>query len=325
MSEIKRADSSSSKLALLTSNQTRNNGIEMQKAEKETISEIKQKNKDAVLFEICESEKILHSMLANRIPLSASGLNAVIKKLNEAKIPPIHIDKQGKFTFYSLEDAGKIYIQEELMPTMASNVQDEERVHNIFKLLSAFKDQNPNKWMSVLRDILNGKEVENFEEGCGFIKELGTYYLHSCEEAENLLNLAIVDKELQKEILDYIKESASRTWGSVWEILNYWLQEDNVEVYRLIDSFFTSIVGNEEMPECCNFALTDIADHIDAVLNKIQTGLLQALLRRISKWEAVQIWIEYGLDKNLAVYLAEKYFIYCLQYEQKIEQTRKCV
>lgn len=325
MTDAKRVDTSSAKLVLVTSKPKEYDDIEIQNNEKETIYNLKQKYKDAVLFEIYEDEKILHSTLANRISISASGMNAVIKKLNEVKTPPICIEKQGKFTFYSLEEAGKKYVQDVLLPSTVSEAQNGKRVHNIFNLLSVFKDQNPKKWMHTLPEILTNKVSEEFEEGCGFIKELGAYYFEASEYAENLLSLAVVDKELQKRILDYIKKNSSRNFENAWEVLDYWLQENCFEVYRLIDCLFETVIRDNDLPDDSVFELTDVAKYMDVVLNKIQAGLLRVLVRKIPKWDAAKMWVKNGMDKNLAIYIAEKYATYCLEYGKIIVERELCV
>lgn len=324
MPELKKCDSTSSGVVLLPTKKRTMDAVGKQTDKEETIYSLKQKYKDALLFEIYEDENILHSVLANRISVSASGLNAIIKKLNEVQPPPIHINKQGKFTLYSLGETGKAYVESELMYSMISDSDDENIVHNIFRLLRTFKDQHPQKWMSILKSILNEEEGwDKYEEGFGFIKELGNYYLKSSDKAENLLSLAVVDRTLQKKIVEYIKEN--RNFENAWEVLNYWEQEDTLELYRLVDTLFIAIDTGMEIIDCYSFSLTDIVSQMDRVLDKIQAALLQALLRRLSKEEAIQFWLEYGVEKHLAIYLAEKYFTCRQNYEQTKEERKSCI
>lgn len=294
--------------------------------EKDTIFELKQKYKDAVLFELYESEKMLHSTLANRLPVSPSGLNAVVKKLNEADPPPIYVDKQGKFTFYSLAEAGTAYVREELLPEMCSDVEDEERVHDIFRLLSIFKDRNTKKWTEVLNSIVNEEaDFEEQEEGYGFVRELQAYRLRSSRGAEAFLGLAVAEKELQKKILDYLEKNKSKNFESAWDVLNYWEQVDCIEVYGLIDALFLALPGKEAMPESSGFALPDIRKYMELVLDKLQVSLLQAILQGLSKKEAMKRWIDCGLEKHLALYLAEKYESCYLQEEKRKERRVSCI
>ena len=300
--------------------------IKQDEDEKQTIFDLKQKYKDVVLFEIYVSGMMLHTVLSHRIIVSKSGLNAIIKKLNDAETPPIHISRQGKFTLYSLEEAGKEYVRDELLNSMTLDEQDTESVHNIFRLLNAFKDQNPNNWVEILNNILDDADsFDEYEEGKGFIKELSNYYSHYCDGAEVLLGLAITDKELQKKIIEYLQDNRNKNFANAWEVLNYWEQEDVFEAYRLIDSIFEIIVGKEKFPDCNSFLLTDVALHIEKVLDKIQAGLLQALLRKMSKKEAIQLWLGHGLEKHLAIYLAEKYITDCFQYEETREEKKSCI
>ena len=293
---------------------------------KDSIFELKQKYKDIVLFEIYESEKMLHSTLANRLPVSASGLNAIVKKLNEAQPPPIHIEKQGKFTFYSLEESGIAYVREELLPNMAPDQESEISIQNIFRLLHIFKDRNAKKWMEDLVHILDGEvDFEDHEEGFGFLRELGAYQLRYGRNAEAILKVAVAEKEIQKKILVYLEKNKSSSFENLWEILNYWEQENCLEVYRLIDNLFMALAGKASMPEGNEFALTDALEYMNPVLDKLQASLLQVLFKRLSKQEAIIYWIDFGLEKHLAVYLAEKYENCCLQEEQKNERRVSCI
>lgn len=282
-------------------------------AEKQTIYNLKQKYKDAVLFEIFEDEDMLHSVLSHRVLVSASGLNAIIKRLNEAEPSPIKMERQGKFTIYSLEDSGKEYVRKELLQKIVMNEQDIKSVHNIYKLLSVFKDQNPETWVDKLKKMLeeDGNRDEN-EEGIGFIKELNKYYSRYSEGAEFLLGLAVTDKELQRKIEIYLRENKDRKLENVWDVLNYWEEEDTFEVCRLIDCLFNALTGYGDFPDSNSFSLTDVECHMEKVSDKIQAGLFQAMFRKMSKSEAVNLWLEYGIEKHLAIYLAEKYFNCCI-------------
>lgn len=325
MTQLQKRDLASSGVVLLQTKKSDATPDEIKSKEKETISNLKQKYKDAVLFEIYENPNILHSVLANRMPVSASGLNAIIKKLNEAVPSPIHTSRQGKFTLYKLEEAGIKYVEEEILPLLVSNMEDKECVGNIFRLLSSFKDQNPKKWVMILENILNGQdEWDDYEEGSGFIKEIGVYSSDSGEEAKALLDLAIVDKELKKKIVDYLKENKNKNFESVWDVLNFWEQENTLELYRLIDKIF-AIPVNGELIDNERFLLTDINIHLEKISDKIQANLLQALFKKLSKKEAIELWMAYGVETHLAIYLAEKYINCLSQFEQSTKERKSCI
>lgn len=326
MATLPKKDLSPSGVVLLQKKKADNVPDKKQIAEKETIFSLRQKYKNVVLMEIYENEGILHSVLTNRICSSASGVNATIRRLNEAFPPPIRVKRQGKFTLYSLEKEGKIYVEKVLLPSIASNEEDRETIHNIFRLLSTFKDKNSKDWPGNLEKILNGQEeLDDYDEGLGFIKELTKYYLKSNEEAESFLNLAIVDSELKEKLIDYIKETQNYAFENCWEILNYWEQEDTLEVYKLIDSIFDSIAAGEDILDYDTFSLTHAKLHLETISDKIQAILLRAFLKRLSKEGAVNLWLAYGIDIHLAIYLAEKYLNCRLHYEQMIEERIRCI
>lgn len=289
--------------------------------DKDTIYTLKQKYKDSLLLEIYECSRILHSVLAGRILVSPSGLNAIIKKLNEVDHAPIHIDKKSKFTFYSLEEAGSKYVEEILLPQIIPSDGSKQWIDDMVQLLGAFKDKNAKSWIEKLGNILE-KEEDPDNEGYLFIQQLTGFYTQYVKEAEKLLNLVVVDKELQSKILSYMKACKNKAFQNVWEALNYWNGKDCIQTYRLIDDIFLSISGKRKQPEASDYQLKGISDNLEILSDKIQACLLQAFVRRISKEESINMWIEHGVETHLSLYLAEKYIgLFYENYEQKMKEA----
>lgn len=308
MAELKKTNLQSGELVIFSSEKTKTDTIESN----ESISNLKQKYKDSVLLEIFQMGRIPHSVLSDRILISTSGLTAVIKKLNEARPAPICVDNQGKFRFYSLKKSAEEYVKEELIPSLINDPLDERVILNIFSLLSAFKDKNRKDWLDKLESILSGNvDLDEYEEGIGFIKELEKYYIHSKDGAEKLLDLAVVDKELQKKFKYHLEYYRKNSFKNIWEVMNYWERENTIELYRLVDAFFVSFEKDENCPDFKNFPLTNIETYVEEVWDKIQGVLCRAMMRKLPKEDILHIWMGQGLEVHLALYLADKYRVYC--------------
>ncbi len=292
----------------------------------EAIAQIKQKYRDSLLMEIYESGRIIHAGLANRLPVSASGLNAIIKKMNEASIQPIRETKAGKFKFYTLTEDGKKYVESTLLPSVISNRRDSEEVHNLFLLLAMYKDQHQETWCKNLKMFLE-KESKiadisddvNKSDEYELLQAFGQFYRREDSKAGKLLELSVADKELRQCIILYFNNKYINNNDCVWSILNQWEQQDTFEVYKMIDELFRSIGEEGRIVEKSMFCLTDIDSYFDVVLNKIQADILQAAFRQWPKDRILSTWLETDMERHLALYLAEKYQTLFERLQQKMK------
>lgn len=280
------------------------------------ISQIKQKYKDQVLIEIYESGRILHAELANRIPISASGLNAVIKKINEFRIKAVRETKAGKFKFYTLTKEGLNYIENIVLPLLISSKQDEEAVHNLFHLIALYKDKNPETWVAGLSQIIKNKEEEKEIDtkgsgalGCELLEELGRFYQSDKEKAKRLLELGMAEKEIRNDILLYFEKEYGQNGAAAWTILNQWEKEECIAVYQMIDELFISIKEDDQPIQTEKYHLRDMESRMEAVLDKIKADILQAMVKQWPKKELMDLWVKGNMEVHLALYIAEKYQI----------------
>lgn len=291
----------------------------------EAIAQIRQKYRDPLLMEIYESGRIIHAGLANRLSVSVSGLNAIIKKMNEVPIKPIRETKAGKFKFYTLTGDGKKYVESTLLPSVISNRRDSEEVHNLFLLLAMYKDQHQDAWCKNLKIFLE-KESEsadtaddvNKSDEYELLQAFGQFYHRENSKAGKLLELSVADKELRQCIVLYFNNKYINN-DCVWSVLNQWEQQDTFEVYKMIDELFRSIDEEGRIVEKSMFCLTDIDLYFDVVLNKIQADILQAAFRQWSKDRILSTWLETDMEKHLALYLAEKYQTLFERLQQKMK------
>lgn len=272
----------------------------------ESIVHLKQKYKDSVLFEIYQSDRILHSVLANRINVSPSGLNAIIKRLNDISEKPIYIEKSGKFTYYSLSLTGKEYVEEILISSFADDEKEKKAIRNIYQLLIAFKDKNQTVWEEKLLAIISGELVD--DEGCGFIKEMSSYFVYEEAKVYAFLRLLVPDKDYYQPIMDYLKDCCKVEVKTAEMILQQWFDQNFPETYQLVDRLFEYLCGSTEYPNSNKLNLWNIEQYTETVFDWIQARILNGILQGMNKAEMIEYLSSYGLDLQMTWYLAEKYY-----------------
>lgn len=299
-----------SDLTLLTSN---TNAIQ----EIGKFDQIKQKYKNQTLLEIYWTDQILHVMLANRLGLSSSGLNATLKKLNDVDAKPLREKKSGKFKFYSLTEDGKTYVKTEILSLLINSERDEDDIHNIYNLLSAYKDKNQGNWIKKLKDLMSEAseemEDENIDVALGyeFLKEYARFYRKESEKAEIFLNLLIADKELKQKIITNIEIKRIKNKETVVDVLNQWVEQDCMEVYRVMDQLFQDVIEGKSDTESLNICFQDAEEWLEIIQDKLLADMLRALARDWKKEQLAKEWMQINMEKHLALYLVEQYRLLC--------------
>lgn len=302
------------------------NEIDSESKEMDPILQIKQKYRDQVFMEIHESGRILHAQLANRISVSASGLNAIVKKLNEISVKTIHETKAGKFKFYTLTGECDKYVKSVILPTVISDKQDEEEVHNLFNLLSVYKDKNQEVWQDKIMKLLEKKPTDDEETldmsdaiGCELLQALGQFYQREKDKAKRLLELGIADKQIQQSIISYFDKNFMNNNATAWGTLNQWERQDCVKTYAVLDELFRSFFEGDVNVENIRDYFQSDESQIDKVLDKIQANVFRAFARGCSKDVLLDVWLKADMEKHLALYLAEKYSVFCEKLEHAIK------
>lgn len=299
-----------SDLTLLTSNTN-------ERQEIGKFDQIKQKYKNQTLLEIFWSDQILHVTLANRLGLSPSGLNATLKKLNDVDAKPLRENKSGKFKFYSLTEDGKNYVKAEILSVLINSEQDEENIHKIYTLLSAYKDKNQGNWIKKLKDLTSEvseeMEDENIDIALGyeFLKEYARFYRKESKKAEIFLNLLIADKELRQKIITNIEIKHVKDKETVVDILNQWVEQDCVEVYRVMDQLFQDVIEGKSDTDSLNTCLQDAEEWLEIIQDKLLADMLRALARDWKKEQLAKEWMQINMEKHLTLYLVEQYRLLC--------------
>ena len=281
----------------------------------ENVDQIKQKYKNQTLLEIYWTDQILHVMLANRLGLSPSGLNATIKKINDVAARPLQEKRSGKFKSYSLTDVGKNYVETEVFSLLMDSEQDEEDIHSIYNLLSAYKDKNQGNWIRNLKELTSESDVEDenidVELRNEFLSEYARFYRRESKKAEKFLNLLIADKELRQKIISNTKIKYIENKKTIVDILNQWVEQDCVEVYRVIDHLFQNIKEGRSNTDFLDTCLQDSEEWLEAIQDKLLADMLHALACNWKKEQLAKEWMQINMEKQLALYLAEQYRLLC--------------
>lgn len=123
------------------------------------IQQVKTKYKDEIITVLSKTGTMLHGDLASAIGVSASGLNAVIKKMNATSVKLIHVEEVSKYKLYSVTPAAYNYII-----TNNPNVQVECELFN-----ESRRKEQLLKYMIEINKMVNQRKISessirNFEE-----------------------------------------------------------------------------------------------------------------------------------------------------------------
>ncbi len=291
--------------------------------EAEEFSGIKQKYKNQMILEVGWADQILHVKLSNRLGVSPSGLNATIKKNTDVGFHPLRERKNGKFKFYSLSEEGGRYLESEVLPLFIDSDSDEEEARAVFDLLTAYKDENQWTWNENLQKLLENQSEASEDESIGdalgheFIRQYVRFYCRDARKAECLLNLLIADKKLTQKIIANAQIQQANRKQSVMHMINEWEEQDCEETYRIMDRLFRDVATGKQMQEVSDTSLQDAQERLEMVQNKLMSDVLRALISGWNKDRMKQEWIQAGMEKHLALYLAEQYRILCNNISEK--------
>lgn len=274
----------------------------------DSIMQIRQKYKNPALLILYELNRILHAELANLLDVSPSGLNAIIKKINETDKKPIHDIKAGKFKFYQLSEEGKIYVTTVILPTIVGSSEDEEDLHKILNLLFDFKKNNKEIWNDKLKQMLEENHITD-DMVNEFLQQFSRYYRRWNDKAQRLLELSISDKTVRQKIIDFVESNAGYNGNSAIAILEHWDKQNCELLYHFIDEAFDNIETDREIDLSLYEELLNISSCAEMVLSKIKADILPAIVQGWNKDRLLELWIDAGMDKHLALYLSEKFRI----------------
>lgn len=159
----------------------------------DTIRQVRSKYTEKILGTLEKEGNLYHGDLADKLSLSASGLNAIIRKMQEPEIL-IKIDEIGKYKIYSLSDDMKKYYC--LKNENILHLRKHSNRHGLFLPLQHFAQAAGKDWMDALNVCLTGEDTEESAE----VKDAFSVLIHQAEQlSEN--DLQRIESVLENDVL----------------------------------------------------------------------------------------------------------------------------
>lgn len=273
---------------------------------------VKQKHRDALLRILYAKKNISHADLAKQLDISASGLHAVFKKINDVDEPLVKPTKVGKYKYYNLTIAGRRFVEGVLMPP-------EQRLglEHMREVWDIFQSQAGPRWEERFNSLfyLAGKPAEEMDDEiesafCEFINSFLTFYKENSKAAAAFIEELISSAAIRQSILTYV-ESKFGTSES-FTVLNGILSQDDAKAYGLLDELFELSIKKNELLSPEKYDVADTNAFIGAI-QEIKSAVLHAIVADEEKDILRAEWIKQGMERQLAFYAAEKYRILVLE------------
>ena len=124
------------------------------------LLEVRSKYCEPILELLAEAGELYHGDLADKLKISPSGLNAIIKKMQAGSLPIVETIQVGKYKIYTLSDEVKDYIQKKNVAKVDRTVRENETCKDLFVCLQHFVDSAGKEWREQLNVLLQGKGTE---------------------------------------------------------------------------------------------------------------------------------------------------------------------
>lgn len=182
------------------------------------IISIRSKYCERILELLAREGELYHGDLSDRLNMAPSGLNSIIKKMQECDPPIIEIMQIGKYKIYTLPANVKEYMEMNLMEKKRNekdaaagreNAQDSIEEGNVLLCMQHFVEKAGGQWRDVfnqlLRDIPCDVDIETrkqFDRLMELIVDAAKYKEEDLDE----LNRFIHNEVLEYLIQDYLNE-----------------------------------------------------------------------------------------------------------------------
>lgn len=283
---------------------------------------LKQKHKDELLLTIYDHEGISHSEAAEAIGVSASGLNAIVKKICDECAPeesPLKYTRVNKFKYYRLTDSGRQYVESNLISVKGREY--ESKLNEYWELYQIRAGGNPESRIDkVLEQYVKLEDIveENQNLIYSFMDCLLEFYKEMPRNAwdtlERLVRSAKARDKIKNIIIDRCEEM------KLFEPLSKMAEEDPEMIYRFAEMVQAHIYGSQ------NAVTVEPAQGwgvLKPVVQKIESDMFRAMIGLNDKSSIRKLWIGNGMDMHLAYFLAEKYDMLLLKYEQDRGKKRE--
>ena len=132
---------------------------------KNQIFQSRTKYCEPILNLLLEEGELYHGDLADKLKISPSGLNAVIKKMQEAIPQIINVNEIGKYKIYTLPSYMKDYLHGNKFSSFTNN-------DNLFLHLQNFVEYAGKDWKKQMNLLLQHEEDDISEETIAQFKNL---------------------------------------------------------------------------------------------------------------------------------------------------------
>ncbi len=193
------------------------------------IIQTRSKYCEPVLELLAIEGELYHGDLAEKMNLSPSGLNAIIKKMQETEIPIINTTQIGKYKIYSLPDNVRDFMlkknggqisdepEEKEVPKAVQKMSYAAGKPDIFLCLQHFAEKAGRDWKDSLnllfRGIEEGISTEVKAEFTAFSEALADTYEEEPESMEDLKRL------FHNEVLSFLMEDYLKNYDLRKELM----------------------------------------------------------------------------------------------------------
>ena len=267
---------------------------------------VRQKHRDALLRILYEHKNVSHAELAEKLKISASGLNAVIKKLNDVEEKTVKYTKIGKYKYYNLTEAGRSFVENVLMLS-----REKERENHLKEVWDIYQDMTGDLWEESFMRLFEtvgktAEEAENEIEAafCEFIHSFVAFYNEAPESGTEFIEELIQSDSIRQKIIAYAVSMSGG--GESLMVLNNILYKDSAMAYIFLDDLFELALEKNELLLANNYHINDIKA-FGNMIREIESTVLHALVMDEEKEYLHSKWMQQGLEQQLAFYAAEKY------------------
>lgn len=128
------------------------------------MDKIRSKYGEKILKKLWENRMMYHGDLATQLSLSPSGLNAIIKKMEQVTPSLVHIEQVGKFKKYSLSDEMQEYMDHAYSSQPERGEQLESETPGLFIPIQRFVEGAGAGWREVFNLLLCGEDAGTSQE-----------------------------------------------------------------------------------------------------------------------------------------------------------------
>lgn len=192
------------------------------------IKSVRSKYCEPILNILEEEDNIYHGDLAEKLNLSASGLNAVVKKMQEVTIPLLKIDEIGKYKIYSLSDEVRRYVIRKSDSGIDVKNVEQKPKESLFIFLQRFIDAVDGEWREVLCNLLRGEEYSYSDDVVFQFNCFSECAIGICKE--NRRSLDEVKQFLKNELLCYALDEFLEVSFKYDQFLNEYFKETGSEI-----------------------------------------------------------------------------------------------